>query len=145
MNKQQFLNELRQYLEGEVSYQILNENIDYYDHYFDEQKSMGKTEAEIAQELGKPSLIARTIIDASGVEQSAYYEEQVYTENGEVDQEEESGMHVIEVKWYHKLIFAIVLILIIALLVTVTGAVVSFLAPVILVLLIIALIRRLLS
>lgn len=145
MNKQQFLNELRQCLEGEVSYQVLNENIAYYDHYFDEQRSMGKTEAEIVEEIGKPSLIAKTIIDASGIEQSAYYEEQVYTENGDVDQEDESGVQVIEIKWYHKLIFAIVLILIIVLLVTVTGAVVSFLAPVILVLLVIALIRRLLS
>lgn len=145
MNKQQFLNELRQCLEGEVSYQVLNENIDYYDHYFEEQSSMGRTEAEIAQELGKPSLIARTIIDASGVEQSAYYEDQVYTENGEVDQEEASGVHVIELKWYHKLIFAIVLILIIVLLFTIAGALLSFLAPVILIIFIIALIRRLLS
>lgn len=145
MNKQQFLNELRQCLEGEVSYQTINENMSYYDHYFEEQKLQGKTEYEIVEELGKPALIAKSIIDASELSQSSYYEEQIYTENGEADGEEGTGFHVVEVKWYHKLLFAIVVILIIVLLLTVTGAILSFLMPIILIFFVIALIRRLLS
>ena len=64
MNKQQFLKELQECLEGEVSRQAVYDNITYYDQYFEEQKAMGKSESQIAEEIGKPSLIAKTIVDA---------------------------------------------------------------------------------
>lgn len=142
MNKQQFLMELRSCLEGEVSEQTIYDNITYYDQYFNEQISMGKSENQVAAELGKPSLIAKTIIDASDVSESSYYDEQIYTEDEDGSVEQETNMHLIEVKWYHKLLIAVILIAVIFLLLTITGAIISVAGPILLILILIYLIRR---
>lgn len=143
MKKQQFLSGLRNCLEGEVSQREINENIAYYDQYFEEQNQLGKTEEQISEELGSPALIARSIMDASEVPESTYYEEAVFTEEGEEETKQDPKMHMVEIKWYHKLLFAIVVIAIIVFICMLTGVVLSFLGPILLVLLIIYLIGRL--
>lgn len=143
MNKQQFLKELQECLEGEVSRQAVYDNITYYDQYFEEQKAMGKSESQIAEEIGKPSLIAKTIVDAEDASEGVYYDEQVYTEEDDGSFEPETEFHMVEIKWYHKLVFVIVIIAIVLLLLTITGAILSFAAPIILILLIAYLIKRL--
>jgi len=142
LNKQQFLSELRNCLEGEVSEQTIYDNITYYDQYFNEQINMGKTESEIVQELGKPALLAKSIIDASEVSENTYYDEQVFTEREDGSVDEDEHMHVVEIKWYHKLLIAVIIIVIIFLLLTITGAILSIAGPIILILLIIYFIRR---
>ncbi|MEE1312572.1 MAG: DUF1700 domain-containing protein [Lachnospiraceae bacterium] len=145
MNKQQFLNELRQCLEGEVSGRVINENIAYYNQYFDEQMAAGKSEMEVAQELGNPILTARTIIEAAETGNDDFYEETVYTEDGEEAPHSNTQFKSVEIKWYHKLIFALVIIAVISLIVTVTGAILSFLAPVLGVVLLIYLVKKIFS
>ena len=66
MTRKQFMGELRSSLEGIVSPMVVQQNIDYYENYINEQIRSGKTEAEILNELGSPRLIARSIIDAAG-------------------------------------------------------------------------------
>ena len=79
MTRKQFMGELRSSLEGIVSPMVVQQNIDYYENYINEQIRSGKTEAEILNELGSPRLIARSIIDAAGVDdsyaQTEYYED----------------------------------------------------------------------
>ena len=70
MTRKQFMGELRSSLEGIVSPMVVQQNIDYYENYINEQIRSGKTEAEILNELGSPRLIARSIIDAAGVDDS---------------------------------------------------------------------------
>ena len=72
MTRKQFMGELRSSLEGIVSPMVVQQNIDYYENYINEQIRSGKTEAEILNELGSPRLIARSIIDA----QTEYYEDE---------------------------------------------------------------------
>ncbi|WP_099469961.1 DUF1700 domain-containing protein [Konateibacter massiliensis] len=66
MDKYDFLNKLREALEGEVSQSIIEENISYYSTYIDSEIRKGKSEAEVLQLLGEPRLIAKTIIDTNG-------------------------------------------------------------------------------
>ncbi|MCR5701114.1 MAG: DUF1700 domain-containing protein [Lachnospiraceae bacterium] len=79
MTKQQFLDELRDALTGEVAVNVMMDSYNYYSHYIDEEIRAGKTEAQVLEELGKPMLIARSIIAAQEGERNVDYE---YTEDG---------------------------------------------------------------
>lgn len=65
MTKQEFLAGLEEALAGEVSRQVLLENMQYYRSYIDGETEKGRSEADVLNELGSPRLIARTIIDAA--------------------------------------------------------------------------------
>lgn len=79
MTKKQFLEELKDSLEGMVSPIVVQHNVNYYEKYINEQIRNGKTEEDVLNELGSPRLIAKTIIDATenddGFVQSDTYEE----------------------------------------------------------------------
>lgn len=79
MTKQQFLEELKQALSGEVSSEAMMDAYSYYSNYIDEQMRNGKTETQVIEELGKPFMIARSIIAAQTRERNADVE---YTEDG---------------------------------------------------------------
>lgn len=64
MTKRQFMEELRSSLEGMVSQAVIQENMNYYEDYINEQIRNGKNEQDVLNELGSPRLIARSIIDA---------------------------------------------------------------------------------
>mgnify|MGYP000644661539 FL=1 len=80
MTKRQFMEELRSSLEGMVSQVVIQENMNYYEDYINEQIRNGKNEQDVLNELGSPRLIARSIIDAKGEDddyvQTEYYEEE---------------------------------------------------------------------
>lgn len=44
----------------------IQENMNYYEDYINEQIRNGKNEQDVLNELGSPRLIARSIIDAKG-------------------------------------------------------------------------------
>lgn len=131
MTKQDFLNELREALSGNVEPRIMLENVQYYSNYIEEQILFGKRESEVLEELGKPSLIARTIIDANNRERSA---DEVYTEDGktkryrhreyteqpkqkraeeEIKKQKEFHFHFDPFAWYAKILYVLILILLI--------------------------------
>lgn len=62
MTINEFLQELRQALIGEVPAEEISSNLRYYEGYMNEQRG-SKSEEEITAALGDPRLIARTIID----------------------------------------------------------------------------------
>ena len=104
MNREEFIQELRRTLQGNVSVALVNENVRFYDNYIIEEMRKGRTEETVLQELGNPRLLAKTIIDTSGTQtaytQGAdYYEEQAQTDYSEDYQQEEKekyrrGFHV---------------------------------------------------
>ncbi len=65
-SKNEFLQELRLSLQGEISPEELEESIRYYEEYFTIKERQGISEEEVLEELGSPRLIARTIIDTKG-------------------------------------------------------------------------------
>ncbi|MDE6627174.1 MAG: DUF1700 domain-containing protein [Lachnospiraceae bacterium] len=79
MTKQEFLEELKNALSGEVSPEAMMDSYRYYSDYIDEGIRHGRPEEEILEELGKPALLARSIIAAQSGERKADLE---YTEDG---------------------------------------------------------------
>lgn len=65
MNKNEFLNQLQVSLNGKLKASQVEDNIQYYNDYVEEQMRRGRTEKEIMETLGSPRLIARTILDAN--------------------------------------------------------------------------------
>lgn len=62
MNKNEFLEELRLALTGEVDEREIISQIDYYNNYITSE-SVSRREKEVIEELGSPYLIAKTIVD----------------------------------------------------------------------------------
>ncbi|MDD6213378.1 MAG: DUF1700 domain-containing protein [Clostridiales bacterium] len=72
MNRQEFLRRLEEALQGEVSPQVLQSNLQYYQNYIYDEMRKGRSEEEILAELGDPRLIARTIADSQNSGSSSY-------------------------------------------------------------------------
>ena len=71
MNKQEFLEKLRQALTGRVASSVVTENIKYYEDYINVEVRKGRSEKEVLNQLGDPRLIARTIAETSKGNRSA--------------------------------------------------------------------------
>lgn len=124
MTKQQFLEELKKALSGEVSPEAMMDAYSYYSGYIDEQMQSGKTGEQVIEELGKPFMIARSIIAAQGHERTADVE---YTEDGRTRkvrdwENRQANREEKEVKreftfdmnaWYAKLLLAAFLIILV--------------------------------
>lgn len=125
MTKIEFLEELKNALSGTVSYEVLMDSYRYYSNYIEEEMRSGKTEEQVVEQLGKPMLIARSIIAANSGERIADME---YTEDGKtkkvrrketVQQEEahkeKKEFHFNYTAWYAKILYGIFIFLMIAL------------------------------
>lgn len=86
MGKEEFLNGLRRALNGNLSEAQVEENIRYYKEYFAAEEAKGKTEEEILAMLGDPRLLARTIIDAEGMEGGAETVNGAYVQDEDIQQ-----------------------------------------------------------
>lgn len=65
MNREEFLKQFREALEGKVPEQVISENVAYYRNYINNQVNSGKSESETLHELGDPRLLAKTIEESS--------------------------------------------------------------------------------
>lgn len=92
MNKDEFLKKLTEALIESVDRSIVNEQIDYYDKYIDDEIKKGRTEQDVLSELGDPRLIAKTIktvnkidslenIDSSNNDYTSNHQDERYREN----------------------------------------------------------------
>lgn len=61
MNCEEFLGQFREALDGKVSEQVIQENVNYYRAYINNQIAGGKSESEVLKLLGEPRLLAKTI------------------------------------------------------------------------------------
>ncbi len=151
MTRQEFLQELRIALQGEVSQAAINEHIRYYESYIIEESRKGRSEEEVIAQLGNPRLIAKTLIDTTeqfgSAKRDEYYSEsysQGETENGKgfhADYSDENGWDIRFGKlklnsWYGKLLMILLAIIVIV----VAAHVVAFLLPIIVVIVMILLI-----
>ena len=142
MNKQEFIDRLRAALNGKIPASLVEENIDYYNDYINVEIRKGKSEKDVMDSLGDPRLIARTIIQTHGNASSEYagsgnmYSESVYRENaseGSYQRNYENGSRrAFSIPTW---LLVIIIILIVILVIGIIFSVLSFLAPVIIVLL----------
>lgn len=66
MEKQEFLDKLRLALGGKVTPEVMTDAMNYYEEYINTELRLGKSPAEVMEELGDPRLIARTIVETKG-------------------------------------------------------------------------------
>lgn len=154
MTRQEFLDELRIALQGEISQRRVNEHLQYYDNYIMEEARKGKTEQQVIEELGNPRLIAKTLIDTTGTAERGY-DESTYTEGQagnssetkgfQADYSQEGGWDIRYGRfkfnsWYGKILLIIIAVLIIIVVANVVAFVLPIVIPVVLILLILSLI-----
>lgn len=136
MTRQEFLEQLKTSLQGEVSAQVLQENLRYYDDYIASEARNGRAESEVIDEIGDPRLIARTIIDTTAGSKSVFesYEETDtgYGQGRSGYSRDSSGssIHFYDFsKWYVKLAAAVIVMLIVIMLLAIIGGLLSLLIP----------------
>lgn len=61
MRQEEFLRSFQEALAGKVSDTIIQENVNYYRNYISNEMRNGKTEDMVLQSLGDPRLLAKTI------------------------------------------------------------------------------------
>ena len=124
MTKNEFLEELKTCLSGEVSSEVMMESYRYYSEYITDEMNKGKTEAEVIEHIGTPSMLAKSIIAAHKRERvmdEEYTEDgrikrgkrKVYSENENTSQEKRASAS----NWYSKIMFVAIIAVIIILLV----------------------------
>ena len=107
MRKSEFLQELKEALQGEVSGGVLQENLRYYDNYITQETAAGRREEDVIDEIGSPRLIARTIIDSSEAAGDVRY----FNLN----------------KWYWKLLLLVIVVFFMVTVITVIGGIFALL------------------
>lgn len=147
MAKQEFLDSLRAALSGRVSTRAVAENISFYEDYINTQVRMGKSEAQVIEELGDPRLLARSIIEAekraeTGSEQEAEYRTADSTYRYESDRQGGKGYRV--PLWLVICIVLLVIVLVLSLVFSVLSFLAPVLIPVMLVIFTVRLFRRML-
>ena len=65
MNKTTFLQALRGELQGNVSDEVILEQLHFYSEYITEEVAKGKGEEEVVSSLSEPHLLAQSIMDAA--------------------------------------------------------------------------------
>ncbi len=71
MQKEDFLNQLREALAMDLPAQSLTEHLLYYEDYITKEIADGKAESAVLRSLGDPRLIARAILDTLSDDRSA--------------------------------------------------------------------------
>lgn len=64
---------LRVALQGSLSAGLVMDNVSYYEDYINAEVRKGKTEAEVLSVLGDPRLIAKTIVQTQGKDAKGIY------------------------------------------------------------------------
>lgn len=155
MDKIEFLTILKQSLNGEVSGEVIEQNVRYYDSYISAETV--EAEADIIDRLGGPRLIAKTIIEAEKAAKEkgmnhwsgANYQDRETEAKEEFNRNTTSNMghsFFTNMKWYHKLIAVLTVILLFVIIAVIgrlmIGFIFTFGLPILLVLTVLSLTRK---
>lgn len=157
MTREEFLSQLQLILQGKVSHDKVQENINFYNDYIIEEIRKGKNEAEVLEMLGDPGLLAKTIIaadDAKRHTQDIIYD----ADDGTAYSSKRAGeskdtsfayssngrMHIMKINnWWQKILLVLAVVVVILLIVAVVTGLVRVFAPILLPVLIIMFVVRL--
>ena len=146
MTRSEFLEKLRSALGNDLSGSVIQENVDYYNNYIQEEVNKGRSEMEVIEELGDPWVIARTIIDSVEGQKEVKSQRKVYDSGyggySQTSDNYESNVHIFKMEGWKKVLLILGIIGVLILIIAVIGGIISLLAPIIVpVLLIIVLIQ----
>lgn len=141
MTKFEFLERLQKELEGGMRTGAVQEQLDYYRRYIEDEVRSGRDETEVVSELGDPWAIAKTILDTS--ENEDFAKENL---TGRTEQNSRTNGRVFNLsgKWVVLLLLLGVLG-ILMLSVAVIGGIIRLLAPILLPILVIVFVIRVLN
>lgn len=145
MDKQEFLNRLRNTLSGSVPVRIVEENVNYYESYINSQMRMGLGEEDVMNSLGDPRLIAKSIISAndsnnSGRSTKDNYD--VYDKEYDIKEQKNMELRVMGMpKWLGVLISCLVIFLIFYVITTLVSALLPIAIPCLLIYFLVKLFR----
>ena len=118
MNKETFIDTLRRAVYGKVSEYELADHVRYYEDYIRQEMNSGRSEQEVLEELGDPRLIARTILETSGMKAP----DVEYTIDEENEESMDSGVKVHTFSgWKATLVMALIAAAVIAIIVLLLG------------------------
>lgn len=149
MTRSEFMDSLHRTLAGSLTSSTVNENMRYYEEYFDTQLRMGQSEEDIVAELGDPRLLAKTIIQTSRYQTQNYGSAQEYNEvyeDGSRENAQDGGNGSFSPKIYRMpgwllLVLAVLLVFVV---INIVGSVVSMFLPILIPLICVTVIIRLL-
>lgn len=148
MNKEEFLSQLRTALNGNIDSALVQENMEYYSRYIDEEVGKGKSEAQVLQMLGEPWILARTIIDAcDGTNRETVYEAEgvtgTYARQERKEQVESGLASFLKMDtWWKKLLGVLIVVMVVMLVVSIVTGLVRLVAPILIPVLVLILIVR---
>jgi hypothetical protein len=159
MDKKEFLEVLKQNLNGEVNPEVIEQNIRYYDQYI---SSRPGEEDRVLSILGDPRLISKTIIEAdkAAIQKGKHTGEQYYQdynnnddsrnynnqrydeEYSQRDNRRGKSFFYTNLSWYHKLLLGVIILFVLIVLIFVGRILLAFGLPILLIVLLISLFRR---
>ena len=149
MTRSEFLEKLRSALGNDLSGSVIQENVDYYNNYIQEEVNKGRSEAEVIEELGDPWVIARTIIDSIEGQKEVKSQRQTYDSGyegyGQDTGDYGNNVHVFRMEGWKKVLLILGVIGVLILIVAVIGGIISLLAPIIIPALLIIVLIQILS
>lgn len=145
MTRNEFISGLKTALADELPISEIENNVSYYDNYIREQAA-SSSEEEVLEQLGEPRLIAKTIIETYQLSHGPLYHggvhhmnyQEGYTEEWKEEAEERTSEEErvygqgngnyqaygsYQIKWYHKLLFGVIAVLVLILLLFIGGIV----------------------
>lgn len=144
--RDEFLNQLRKALENDLSGQAVQENMEYYKTYIDEEIRNGRTESEVISELGDPWIIARNIIGSPNTNQGYRTSEDSYVREERENRNQKSRVHVFEFDtWWKKILAILVVVFIVGGLISIISGVLSFVMPILMPILFVVLVIKIFS
>lgn len=148
MTREEFIQGLREALNGKLSAAEVQDNLRYYDEYIIEEMRKGKSEQEVIGTLGDPWAIARTIVDASdGADEEVVYEsENPYSYQQTTQTQGNSSYHEFRLDtWWKKALLILAVVCVVVIVVSIITGIISLLAPILVPLLIVMLVIRLIG
>lgn len=160
MSKEEFLQELKEALAGDVPEAVIRDNVSYYSSYISQETAKGRSVDDIVAEIGEPFIVAKTIIEyyeaggerTEGAGYGSYRES--YTDDAGRDKNWNQGqqnpyphMHYIDLnKWYWKVLGIVILFLVMSLVFNIIGGIFAlmlrFAGPLMIIFLLVMFIRN---
>lgn len=147
MTQTEFIDKLSACLSGKVSSGTVRENVAYYNQYFAEELTKGRSEEAICEALGTPQLIAKGILEAEKFQSnySSDYSEEVHEEKnyGSTGSRKAHKTHSFRLPgWLFALISAVVFFAVINIVISVFSALAPLLLPICIVLFVMHIFRN---
>ncbi len=136
MRQEEFLNSLQEALAGRVSDRTIQENVNYYRCYINEEIRKGTSEEAVLQGLGEPRLLAKTIEESNKYangDESYASEYDGWSFQGNKSAQEQDSLILKKKFQFNGVLGIVIAILVLIVVIKLVFSVVAFLAPIILV------------